>query len=76
MDDSEVLDVIFDSNYSERESPRDVIHIRRSLDSPEKLLFQFDYNNKSNDDYIYMNVNIEDLMLALGRIFKKGKIEL
>ena len=75
MSDSEVLDVSFDSNCSEREKPRNTIHISRSLDNYEKLLFQFDYNNKNDDDFIYMDVNIEDLMLALGRIFKKGKIE-
>jgi hypothetical protein len=74
MKDEEVLEVQFDPNYSDRKTPRNVIHISRSLDNSEELLLQFDYDGRE-DDFVYMTVNIVDLMLALGRIFKRDKIE-
>ncbi len=74
MRDEEVLDVEFGNNYPDRELPRNVIHICRSLDNSNELLFQFDYDGKE-DDFIYMNMDIMDLMLALGKIFRRDEIK-
>jgi len=76
MDDSEVLNVVFDSNYTEREVPRNTIRVSRSLDNSKRLLVQLDYDSKDGDDYMYMTFNISDLMSALGKIFEKDKIKL
>ncbi|KKN35377.1 hypothetical protein LCGC14_0784300 [marine sediment metagenome] len=70
MNDEEVLDVRFDPNYCDRKVPRNVIRIQRSLDNHNNILIQFDYDGKE-DDFIYMTVDIMDLMLALGKIFRR-----
>jgi len=70
----EVLEANFDPNYSDRQVPNQAIHLCRSLDDSTKLLFQFDYDGKE-DDLIYMTVDIMDLMLALGKIFRRDNIE-
>lgn len=70
MNDEEVLEASFDPNYSDRKTPRDVIRISRSLDNHRNILFQFDYDGR-DDDLVYMTVDIMDLMLALGKIFRK-----
>jgi len=71
MKDEEVLDVDFDPNYKDRKVPRNVIRIQRSLDNHKNILIQFDYDGRE-DDLIYMTVDIMDLMLALGKIFRRG----
>ena len=70
----EVLDVEFDPNYHDRELPRSVIRMCRSLDDSKKILIQFDYDGKE-DDFIYMTVDIMDLMLALGKIFRRDDVD-
>jgi len=73
MKNEEVLDVEFDPNYDDRKCPRNNIRIERSLDNHKNILIQFDYDGRE-DDFIYMTVDILDLMFALGKIFRR-KIE-
>lgn len=67
---TEILKADFDANYTDRKTPRNVISIQRSLDNHKNILIQFDYDGR-DDDFVFLTINISDLMTALGKILKK-----